>query len=917
MDIFMDLVNQLVLEHKKDLSFYDIDNFIYAQSQMIGESVAQALLPDPTKYCQYIDKIIGYADRVTMTPEALADFYSKVYKSPLINEKNITIPVQAMEDIEKIRPEYLSSVPMEFDKVIAQILKGTIKESEIRTKYVSGEYFNKLRKQIVKTSIPYNDVKDLMVNENPAVVSVTTTYIQSSIIPFLKSYNQNVKDLTVIAQNAKGRIINTCTEMNNSMNAISTLETSGKLDAKQLRMMTYFKYNMYRQYMNTCAYLVTLLIRKMKYYTFNIMSFINLYNTIYNYFPEGEYVLHEYVEGSEISDLDDSTLLNSVLNNGLNVILPYVQSAINRKRIQLSNLIAKRHNIQLNYQDMENDNKYPYDTHPYAAINNSVISIVNDLHNFEVNSQDPNMIVDDVLAKSHLDTPFMSQYSDTLANTDSIDFYTAQGALIKDDDESVMMSLYSDLSAFEKNASSISNNIAKAYQYIEALAQKFEMNTNDLDDNTYNEYKSTLDDVMKNFKEYALYVTKKLLSRLENMIALMDDDTPDENPSDPTPEAPSNYANLSYQEAYDEICDLEKIVFESMLKTYYAKRKEKETGVKVIFEETGEAQADNANPSVKTDANTQHTQNNANNNKTTTTTQSTETKESVVEKFKKWLQDLLNKFRDKSARLTGTNSKWLASVKADILGLDTSNTTISLAKYEGVDGQTLNGNIQSALNKINGINASSLPADLKSKAKAETYIFSSIPSKVGNEDNFVARIKQFYTFGNTDKTTLVTYSGDDAKTKIANIIEFCEGYENTYKTVSSALDKLGQAASKKQQDIINALGTQAQATTTTTTTTSGNNNQAKPATESVITEAQTQAVNVNGSATGDSKENKEKISASSMITSVTREYTGAILTVLEKKYLDYIKVLSKLAPKKENAPKQEENKGSEEGQEQK
>lgn len=913
MDVFMDLVNQLVLEHKKDLSFYDIDNFIYAQSQMIGESVTQALLPDPTKYCQYIDKIIGYADRVTMTPEALADFYSKIYKSPLINEKNITIPVQAMEDIEKIRPEYLSSVPMEFDKVITQILKGTIKESEIRTKYVSGEYFNKLRKQIVKTSIPYNDVKDLMVNENPAVVSVTTTYIQSSIIPFLKSYNQNVKDLTVIAQNAKGRIINTCAEMNNSMNAISTLEASGKLDAKQLRMMTYFKYNMYRQYMNTCAYLVTLLIRKMKYYTFNIMSFINLYNTIYNYFPEGEYVLHEYVEGNEISDLDDSTLLNSVLNNGLNVILPYVQSAINRKRIQLSNLIAKRHNIQLNYQDMENDNKYPYDTHPYAVINNSVISIVNDLHNFEVNSQDPNMIVDDVLAKSHLDIPFISQYSDTLVNTDSMDFYTAQGALIKDDDESVMMSLYSDLSAFEKNASSISNNIAKAYQYIEALVQKFEMNTNDLDDNTYNEYKSTLDDVMKNFKEYALYVTKKLLSRLENMIALMDDGTPDENPSDPTPEAPANYANLSYQEAYDEICDLEKIVFESVLKEYYAKRKAKETGVKVIFEETGEAPADNSNPSVKTDANTQHTQNNANDNKTTTTTQNTETKESVVEKFKKWLQDLLNKFKDKSARLTGTNSKWLASVKADILGLDTSNTTISLAKYEGVDGQTLNGNIQSALNKINGINASSLPADLKSKAKAETYIFSSIPSKVGNEDNFVARIKQFYTFGNTDKTTLVTYSGDDAKTKIANIIEFCEGYENTYKTVSSALDKLGQAASKKQQDIINALGTQAQATTTT----SGNNNQAKPATESVIIEAQTQAVNVNGSATGDSKENKEKISASSMITSVTREYTGAILTVLEKKYLDYIKVLSKLAPKKENAPKQEENKGSEEGQEQK
>ena len=133
MNTIMDLINQLVLEHKKDLSFYDIDNFIYAQSQLMGESVADAILPDPTKYCQYIDKILGYADRVTMTPEMLVDFYSKVYKSPLINDKNITIPVQSMEDIEKIRTEYLSSVPLEFDKVISQILKGTIKVSDIRT----------------------------------------------------------------------------------------------------------------------------------------------------------------------------------------------------------------------------------------------------------------------------------------------------------------------------------------------------------------------------------------------------------------------------------------------------------------------------------------------------------------------------------------------------------------------------------------------------------------------------------------------------------------------------------------------------------------------------------------------------------------------------------------------------------------
>ena len=58
MEHFMEIINQLALEHKSDLSFYDIDNFQNARAQMIGEGVSFSILQDPSKYCQYIDKAL-------------------------------------------------------------------------------------------------------------------------------------------------------------------------------------------------------------------------------------------------------------------------------------------------------------------------------------------------------------------------------------------------------------------------------------------------------------------------------------------------------------------------------------------------------------------------------------------------------------------------------------------------------------------------------------------------------------------------------------------------------------------------------------------------------------------------------------------------------------------------------------------
>ena len=221
--------------------------------------------------------------------------------------------------------------------------------------------------------------------------------------------------------------------------------------------------------------------------------------------------------------------------------------------------------------------------------------------------------------------------------------------------------------------------------------------------------------------------------------------------------------------------------------------------------------------------------------------------------------------------------------------MDTSKTTITLANYENLTSDKLASQINGASGKINSISPNSVPQELKgSSSKAELYLFSDIPETIGKETTFNARIIHYFTYGKDDKTKMTSYSGDDAKKKIEAMIGFCEGYSKMYDKVASDLDKLSKNAADKQMAILDVLGE-------------------KNTNESTMFEANQNEVVQDGSSKSVNSDDKEKFRSSTVITSVIRDYTAAVLTVLEKKYLDYIKVLNKLAPKDNNKPAESAN----------
>jgi hypothetical protein len=882
---YTDILSSFILEYKSNLSEFDTNQFksnckvITEAAPVFGDFAIAAISPE--MYCRYIQKTVDNLRDISADTDELDDFYSKIYKGAYLTNKNIAIPLQAEDNVEKIRPEYLSNIANDFDVLIKGILNGTIKDTDIRKKYVTGDYFEKLKKQLVKTTIVMNDVRDLMVLDDPTIVKVDNMFIQASVIPFVREYPQKVKDMLALSDMVTGKISSSHSQITTANNAITQMMMNNSVSPEVIRLLRFAQYNLMRQYQNLCAYVSAMLIRKISYYGFNIMQYTNLQNTIYNYFPEGDLVLHESVIDCNLDDIDDSTLLNSIINDDFAIITPHIQNAIGKTKMQLANYMSNKYNVKLTYLQDISSEECPYDVFPYASANKTLMDIYTSLNTFDNTSKNTDLVVDEIVQSSGLEETFTTKFSDVLTGILNTNFYNNRINSDTQTNGATTLALYNDIDHFEKNVKIISRNVSRCYKYLETMIDDYSTNINNLDDNTYSELKSFVEQLMKNFKDYVLHLTKKLLERLDSLTDSLDDADFSSNESEPEQFVPYDYALDAKMEAYTDIEIMENNTFTRLLTEYTAIKHKKRFGTDVVFESDDEAKS--TTPTVKTDAQQQNT-NNSNTNSSNNNYNGEKT-ESLTEKFKNWWKNLLAKWRKKSAEATAKNNKWLTNVKANIKKLNFDNTTITVASYEFATQSKLSSDITSSINKINSIQASNLPNELKGKSDdAQAYLFNSIPKQLGKDTSFTGRIKQFLTFGKTDKVELKTYSGNDAKTAVDEMITYCEQYSNIHRSISNDLDKLCNAAMDKQQDILNVTSA----------------NTSKTESVHIFEAGNAGEVTQNGTAGKISDNDKGSLRSSNVITSVTRDYASSVMTVLEKKYFDYIKVLMKLAPKSQN-----------------
>ena len=249
----IDMIHAFVLESRRNLSEYDKCQFKNSYS-VVTEGSPLFMLDVGGIVKKSVDNDIAYVLRVVEYLEAvgeldfisMSNFFSQVYSS-LPDTSKYKIVLMNDEEIEKIRPDYLENVCTDFDSWASQILSGQKKASDVRDTFIDDKYFDRLKKQLVKTTLTADKLKDLMKWTVYLPVSANKDCIRNSILPFLSEAPQSIKDLKSIANHVVTILRSTCRNIMDTHNSIMSTINSMSLSTDMDKTMRYFDDNFLRR----------------------------------------------------------------------------------------------------------------------------------------------------------------------------------------------------------------------------------------------------------------------------------------------------------------------------------------------------------------------------------------------------------------------------------------------------------------------------------------------------------------------------------------------------------------------------------------------------------------------------------------------------------------------------------------------
>ena len=908
----MDILNNLILEHGKSINELDIHNYAVAASHVVTEGAVTALYAnnliavDPTLYTDYLNKTIQNMDTITANSEELDTFFSKTYTSLPLSNRKITIPMHSEEDISKIRPDYLMTYAQEADTLIKKIFNGTETLETIKKKLTNPEFVNKYKKQLVRTTVVVNDTRDLMVLDSPSLVVVDSIYIEHNLIPFVRTYPTNVDSLKNISFNCINMMSASARALNNTFAGANTVIKSGKVSGNMIMAVEYAMSMIHRLFLNLCAYISGMLIRKMSYYSYNIKSCLNLYNVIHASFPEMDRILHESVLDGKLGDIDDSDLFYSAVDGGLDIIKPHIQAAVGMKLNELTTMLADKYGRKVDDLNNSSIGLAPYSKAPYEKVNNTFVDISRMLHTFETEIRGEDFVIDDVLTKSGLDETFISKFSTVLSEFEDTSNYVAEPSM------DTVLSLVNEVSHYEENIDSIVSNMGTINKYLKTYSELIDDSVNLYDNATHKELVSVVETITGNYKDYVLFVSKKIISRLDNLTdALEDDDlTAYQYETESADEKVTDYdAEMVYTE-YAQNEQATKAIMESINQEFQAAVAKSNRGLNVVFEADNNAQTGgttnttgnnqptntaNGGAEVKTDTatanNTTTTANTANNNNPSNGSKKVKTpqeKQALIDRIVKAFTELMEKIFGKSSaktkKVTTAFNYWMnmsnektknKTLKDFMLNdLDYSGRFLELyacEKFNAPNPEVIQ-DIQAVTTKIKALNPSALPDEFKNNPTQDTiikYLFPMIPVKkppLAKDNSFSQKVKGFYLNGKSD-VKIAVHGADNVKSSVSKMIDFCSQYCQYRVTLDSALTALKDAAANAATNLIN---NDASAEVTTTDN----------------TEENTQ---------GNKKKKDNKANVNTILTNLTSKYISAVLYIAEVKYVQYITFIKAFA----------------------
>ena len=793
----------------------DYENFCTVQEAVVQKSPIQIATnvyqKTDMQNSGFLQDAINNLDMITVDNTKIIDFFSKVNASDRLNEVPIATPIRDVTEIGQIRPRYLDAYLGEVEKTVDDILKGKItSKEELQNSQLSENEVLRYKKGLVRTKIPYDyNYKTLIRTDSKSTpIEINEISLTKQILPFLKTFPDVVKTM----KDDVGELQKTMHEGFQKLQTYSaTFNDASKnqsVTPGASRLAAYYLYSAGRTYLDLVNYTVFMMVRKINNYAFNVNAMIDLYNQLMNYFPEGEYIMHEYVLESVLDgsfrDIDDMDMVFQMLNGDASVL----KSVANRLQEVYSNDLAiadgrtgmDQGHCDMDYRIDEND----YDLNPYESIDSMLEAVRKSVNTLRDSLKDPYLSFDDVVQRSGLIDTLVSRFSSVTAGISDVSVYTDEIDNEETDftNQEVLLTILNELRHFNENIDQIAKDTKEIYDNISSIELDVRSNTNGefnaipMDD----ELETFLYNLKVGFQDLILVVSQNFMNRLTNL-----DDAAKSiiDGNKPSAEDPDLYDDNDYEKE----AVLESIELDSLFYREFAREKKEELlGMKfdsvfsLVMEadddnQGGNNQQQNKNGTIEVtnqnQANQSAQEGNQNNNSQGGNNKSIGNRISniigdLVSRIKEFFNRILNKFRNSIDRQSGRNRKWLEDNKEAIMNRKVRGIALNMYPYDKEMPGRLPEEIQKVTGAIKGMTKEKIDGMDNAAIEKELFSFINISADSSIEDKIV----QWNTTGK-NAMEVQKYENSAIEREIPTMFEYCENYYGNFNTdVTNAIENL-------------------------------------------------------------------------------------------------------------------------------
>lgn len=767
--------NDFILGDLQVFREFDISHFISnAKSAISGKAEIVKLDAKFNYYTSTLERAINAFQNIVIDSEKVKNFLDT---NSEINTKDLMMNDVDAVDVISIRPQYIGQYTTKVGEVINDVMRGNDVET---SGYLSGEYPLKVRRQVVRTTLPTSSpTKELIKITKHTLVPVNGSYIKTKVIPFVTNY-KNLQHETITEATATLNAIKEAEiTMKGMIKVLNKRKLDGSIPADKLNQINQISYNAIRGILDVVSYTTYMTIRKLNIVSGNILACNKLYNSMINIKSLSNDDITESITDI-IIPTDTSNLAEEFIagNTGAfddlaNRIYDFHASIPGIDRDEMLPTLT-----DTNLADAELA-QYNFNATPYKEAFKIFDSINGGLDTIAAASDEYLMVFDDIIKEAGFVMRLEDRYKTYIDALDDITEYKSAGdiGLTGAGNKMVFIRLLSEIKNFPSLVSSIATNCLETKTKLDMLLKRFSSNINGefKDAEAVNEIKLFLSDLVDQYQKITNLIAGKLMHRLRLMgnILAQIEASDESNIITPGTVAIDTDSNIDFSESfrdaiYDDYENETKAIMDHLELEFYAANMKMKNGIDVIFE------ADEVQPSTA----------NATGNKEQTTSAANVSvqdnapapapapgtpdaaKIDVSGKFKTQADNFIAKINKKAAK----NRDWIKDNTDNLQTRSFSNVSINRINTDFDDQKTIKSlndlarDIESLANRPSDLQAIKSIGDVPGKLSYNDL------AGINAEDDIAKQASNYFTTGNVADPQPQNIANGELKTEVLNKI---------------------------------------------------------------------------------------------------------------------------------------------------